>query len=146
MVIPDFKKQSNKARDLILCPCRCLKAYIERTESLRGEKKELFITYQEGRNRPASKNTISRWIVSTIKEAYSSCGKSYSDRPRAHDTRKMAVSWALFNGATTKEIMKAAHWSQENSFTEFYLKDVAKEEGNFARASILKTRRKGGKE
>ena len=58
----------------------------------------------------------------------------------------MAVSWALFNGATTKEIMKAAHWSQENSFTEFYLKDVTKEEGNFARASILGTRRKGGKE
>ena len=144
--IPDFKKQSNKAKDLILCPCRCLKAYIERTESLRGERKELFITYQEGRNKPASKDTIARWIVSTIKEAYRSCGEEYSSKPRAHDTRKMAVSRALFNGATIKEIMKAAHWSQENSFTKFYLKDVAKEEGNFARASILGTMRKGGED
>ena len=111
-----------------------------------GEKrKELFVTYQEGRSNPASKDTIARWIVSTIKQAYSSGGKTYPGKPNAHDTRKLAVSWALFNGASIKEIMKAAHWSQENSFTKFYLKDVAKEESNFARASILGTIRDGGR-
>ena len=58
----------------------------------------------------------------------------------------MAVSWALINGANIKEIMKATHWSQENSFTKFYLKDVVIEEGNFARASNLGTMTKGGED
>ena len=141
--IPDFKKHSNKAKDLVLCPCRCLKAYLEKTKSLRGDKEELFITYQEGKNNPASKSTIARWIVSTIKQAYESCGETYPGNPSAHDTRRLAVSWALFNGASIKEILKAAHWSQEDSFTKFYLKDVSKE-SNFARASILGTMKDGG--
>ena len=137
--IPDFKKHTNKAKDLVLCPCRCLKVYLERTRDIRVNEEALFITYQEGKNNPASKCTIARWIVSTIKQAYESCGTPYPENFRAHDTRKLAVSWALFNGASLKEILQAAHWSQENSFTSFYLKDVSKEEGNFARASIMGT-------
>ena len=116
----------------------------KKSEGLGSERKELFVTYQEGKSNIISKDTIARWIVSTIKQAYSSGDKTYPDKPSAHDTRKLAVSWALFNGASIKEIMKAAHWSQENSFTNFYLKDVAKEESIFARASILGTIREGG--
>jgi len=121
-----------------------LKAYLERTRDLRGDQEELFITYREGRSNPASKDTIARWIVSTIRQAYESRGTPYPEEPRAHDTRRLAVSWALFNGASLKEILQAAHWSRENSFTTFYLKDVSKEQGNFAKASILGTVRDRG--
>ena len=31
--IPDLKRHSNKAKDLVLCPCRYLKAYTERAKS-----------------------------------------------------------------------------------------------------------------
>ena len=57
---------------------------------------------------------------------------------RAHDTRRLSSSWALFNGVAVTDIMEAAHWSSENTFTSFYLKDVC-HEGNFARASVLET-------
>ena len=58
---------------------------------------------------------------------------------RAHDTRRLASSWALFNGAPVKDILQAAHWACENTFTSFYLKDVLWGEESFARSSILKT-------
>ena len=48
-------------------------------------------------------------------------------------------SGALFNGASVKETLHAAHWYQESLFTKFYLKDVSREERNFARAYILKS-------
>ena len=135
--IPDFRKCSRNAKDLILCPCRCLKNYLERTKSLRGDIEALFITYKKGQIKPASKDTIARWILCTIKRAYETKDLPFPKDSRAHDTRKLSVSWALFNGATLEEILKAAHWTSESTFTSFYLKDVSSNEGNFARTSIL---------
>ena len=117
-------------------PVLLLKTYNERTKSLRRDKEELFVTYREGKSSPASKDTIARWIVSTIKQAYDSRDIAYHREPSAQDTRKLAISWALVNGASVKEILHAAHWSQESLFKKFYLKDVSREEGNFTRASI----------
>ena len=36
----------------------------------RRDTDALFITYQEGNNKPATKDTIARWLVSVIKHAY----------------------------------------------------------------------------
>ena len=108
----------NWAKDLVLCPYRGLKAYLERSKSLRGDK-ELLVTYREGKSNSASKDTIAKWIVSTNKQTYESYGDTYSGEPSAHDTTRLTGSWALVNGASVKRILKAAHWSQENSFTKF---------------------------
>ena len=135
--IPDFRKYTNRAKDLVLCPCRCLRVYIERTQERRDDSETLILTCQEGNIKPASRNTVARWIVSTIKQVYETCRMAVPEGPRAHDTRKLATSWALFNGASLKEVLQAANWSSESTFTSFYLKDVGREEGNFARASIL---------
>ena len=64
---------------------------------------------------------------------------------RAHDTRRLSTSWALFNGASVNDIIKAAHWSSENTFTSFYMKDVPTDEIRFARSAILETARKKSK-
>ena len=117
--ITDLRKCSRNAKDIILCPCRCLKNYLERTSCLRGDIEALFITYKEGQSKPASKDTIARWIVSTIKQTYESKGLPFPKDSRAHDTRKLSVSWALFNGATLEEILKAAHWTSENTWLRF---------------------------
>ncbi|KAK6192565.1 hypothetical protein SNE40_004013 [Patella caerulea] len=123
-------------KDLLLCPCRALDAYIDRTQNLRSNESQLFITYQEGYHKPAAKSSLSRWIVSLLKYVYKTRGR---DLPvvRAHDTRKMSTSWALFNGAPLEDILKAAHWASDNTFTTFYLKDVPTSEASFARSSIL---------
>ena len=63
------------------------------------------------------------------------------DSVRAHDTRRLATSWALFNGASVQEIMQAAHWVNESTFTSFYMRDVPQDDVRFARSSVLETAR-----
>ena len=138
--IPSFHNFATEDRDLLLCPYRALKMYIKRTESQRKEidSDSLFITYQKGVCRPGSKNSVARWIVSLIKWVYQDTSKHLST-VRAHDTRKLATSWALFNGASITEIIRAAHWASESTFTSFYMKDVPTKGARFARSAILET-------
>ena len=44
---------------------------------------------------------------------------------KAHSTRGIGMSWALFNEASLKSALdSAADWSKESTFTRFYLRDV----------------------
>ena len=136
--IPSFDNFTQDDKDLLLCPCRCLKMYLKKSSSYRLNNEALFITYQEGYHKPASTSSISRWIVSTIKHAYCANGLEISEI-RAHDTRKLSTSRALFNGASLKEIFQAAHCSSAKTVAAFYLKDVSWGEENSARSSILRS-------
>jgi hypothetical protein len=60
---------------------------------------------------------------------------------RAHDTRRFATSWALFNGATSDGILQTAHWTTETTFTAFYVKDVPQREVRFGKLLVLDTSR-----
>ena len=66
---------------------------------------------------------------------------------RAHDTRSVSTSWALFNGVSVERIQKAAFWANPNSFISCYLKDVIVPETAFAtvwlRTSRTPTTRSG---
>ena len=138
--IPEFNQFATDSRDLLLCPCRAIRMYIRRTENIRSVSECLFLTYQPGQSRPASKSTISKWIVSLIKFVYERHNERL-DSVRAHDTRRLATSWALFNGASVQEIMQAAHWVNESTFTSFYMRDVPQDDVRFARSSVLETAR-----
>ena len=74
---------------------------MERAKSLRRDKKELVVTYREGKSNPAAKDIIARWIGSTIRQAYNSSNVTYCREPSAHDTRK----WT-FLGAVLQSISK----------------------------------------
>ena len=136
--IPKFDTFATDSEDILLCPCRALKIYLERTKGLRSQILNLFITYQKGNHKAAAKSSISRWIVSLIRYVYENLPQTLTS-VRAHDTRRLSSSWALFNGATIQEILQAAHWASETTFTSFYLKDVSWNEDLFARASLLET-------
>jgi hypothetical protein len=51
----------------------------------------------------------------------------------------------LFNGASITEIIRAAHWASESTFTSFYMKDLPTKGARFARSAIKgrKVRRAG---
>ncbi|XP_063442143.1 uncharacterized protein LOC134722452 [Mytilus trossulus] len=136
--IPKFENYATDPKDLLLCPCRALLAYIKRTEVLRKSQR-LFVTYQKNHHVEASKNSIARWIVNTVKYAYEHADTDTLQFVRAHDTRKLSTSWALFNGLSSQEILRAAHWSNETTFTSYDLKDVPDLESRFAKAAILHT-------
>ncbi|KAJ8301586.1 LOW QUALITY PROTEIN: hypothetical protein KUTeg_020573 [Tegillarca granosa] len=136
LFIPQFDRFATDERDLLLCPCRSLKEYFKRTKSIRGQIENLFLTYQKGFCKAAAKTTLSRWIVSLIRYVYDKLPDLNLGEVRAHDTRRLATSWALFNGASVQSILQAAHWATETTFTSFYLKDVGVED-SFAKASLL---------
>lgn len=68
---------------------------------------KLFLSVNSPHN-PVSSQTISNWIVQTIQMAYKDKNKSV----KAHSTRAIGPSWALFNGSSMKSIMEAADWSR----------------------------------
>ena len=43
---------------------------------------------------------------------------------KAHSTRAVGPSWALYRGASVKSILDAADWSRESTFIKFYLRNV----------------------
>ena len=47
------------------------------------------------------------------------------DQVKAHDVRAFAAFKALKSGVTLEQILSACHWKSHNTFTQFYLKDVA---------------------
>ena len=50
-----------------------------------------------------------------------------------HEVQKFSASWAVFNSAPFDEIMQAAYWKSQTTFTSFYLKAmVTQAEGLFA--------------
>ena len=65
---PTFSSVSSIHEDKRWCPVRALKWYIERTRDIRISER-LFIIPCSPYN-PASKDTISRWIVDLIKSSY----------------------------------------------------------------------------
>ena len=44
---------------------------------------------------------------------------------KAHDVRAFAASKAFQSGVSLDQILSACHWKSHNTFTQFYLKDVA---------------------
>ena len=132
--LPLISSISSETSDRVWCPVRTLKWYLDRMKEIRSSS-SLFIT-SVSPHKPASKATISAWLVQCIKAAGDEA--LLSTRVRAHDTRAIGTSWALFHGASFPEIQKAAFWSNPNSFFSCYLKDVIAAEARFASA-VLKT-------
>ena len=105
-----------------MCPCRALSVYLKRTEPVRNSDSRLFLTFKKGSIHSASKETIAQWLVQTVRTAYEMADAQDFRAARAHDTH--TTSWALFHRVGNSEIMRAASWAAETTFTSFYMKDV----------------------
>ena len=140
--ISSFDAFTSVEEDLRLCPCRALRTYLKRTKSVHNSVSQLFVTFKKGESRAASKASVARWLVTTVKLAYEMAKEQDFSLARAHDTRALSTSWALFQGVRLEEIMRAAFWASETTFTSFYLKDVAWDDASFSR-SILETAKRG---
>ena len=70
------------------------------------------------------KQRLSHWIVEAISIAYNSRGLPLPQGVRAHSTRGMAASLALFKGVSVSDICAAASWSSPHTFVQFNRLDV----------------------
>ena len=103
-----------------LCIISHLKAYIQKTESLR-QGKELFVSYVKP-HKHISRDTLSRWIKSILDMAGID-----SNIFSAHITRAASTSAAYNRAASIDSILNAAGWSKDSTFKKFYWKPVQKQ-------------------
>uniref|UniRef100_A0A6I8SZB8 Uncharacterized protein n=1 Tax=Xenopus tropicalis TaxID=8364 RepID=A0A6I8SZB8_XENTR len=98
---------------------RAIRFYLDRSKSYR--KADAFlVTYGANKGSAASKRTIARWLVNTINYAYDLKKQPKPFRVKAHSTRAVSTSWALYNSATAEQICKAATWASLSTFAKFY--------------------------
>ena len=113
--------------DRSLCPVRTLHYYLDRTSDLRQNKELVFVSFKKGFDKDISPATISSWIKQTVILCYELSDQEAltSHQVKAHDVMAFAASQAFQSGVSLEQILSACHWKSHNTFTQFYLKDVA---------------------
>ena len=129
VVIPALAPTLDKSlkSDRSLCPVRALGYYLDRTSDLRQHKELVFVSFKKGFDRDISPATISSWIKQTVILCYElSDHQAHTlHQVKAHDVRAFAASKTFQSGVSLEQILAACHWKSHNTFTQFYLKDVA---------------------
>ena len=110
------------SEDTSLCPVRALRYYLDRTKDLRQGKDLVFVSFRKGVSA-----TISSWIKQTVLLCYQLSDQAAQDlhQVRAHDVQPFAASKAFQGGVSLDQILSACRWKAHNTFTQFYLKDLA---------------------
>ena len=129
VVIPALAPTLDKSlkSDRSLCPVRALCYYLDRTSDLRQHKELVFVSFKKGFDKDISPATISSWIKQTVILCYElSDHQAHTlHQVKAHDVRAFAASKAFQLEVSLDQILTACHWKSHNTFTQFYLKDVA---------------------
>ena len=108
--------------DLLLCPVRALRIYLDRTLSLAPYCRRLFVS-PSCPTRALSKNAVSFFLREVIHGAEAS-------RPEvgtvcAHDIRGVSTSVAFHRNWSVSSVLDAATWNSSSVFTSFfYLRDL----------------------
>ena len=129
VVIPALAPTLDRSlkEDRTLCPVRALKYYLDHTSQLRQNKELVFVSFKKGFDKDISPATISSWIKQTVILCYEKSDQEAQNlhRVKAHDVRAFAASKAFHSGMSLEQLLSACHWKSHNTFTQFYLKDVA---------------------
>ena len=89
-----------------LCPVRTLGCYVRRTQQVRTTS-QLFVTHGPGLGgKPASRPTLSRWLVEAIRLAYTSRGVGPLEGIRAHSTRGVSSSRAVRGASPSRRSVR----------------------------------------
>ena len=120
------------AADICLCVVDVMKEYLERTKPLRGDITSLFVTYVKP-YKTASKDTISRWIKTTL-------GLAGIDitRFKPHSIRSSSTRAAAIAKIPVDTILRTAGWSGHCTFVKYYKKPI-QNHGELAKALLDST-------
>ena len=123
-----------KSEDLALCPVRALKEYRARTDRFRApSQRALFVSFNVNHSKDITRATISRWLKTTIKNAYSALDHdgrlsqpvlSVANNAKAHKIRAWAATLAA-RSTPLAQVLKAAYWQSTSVFIKHYLRDIA---------------------
>ena len=113
-----------------LCVCHTLDRYIEKTANNRKGENQVLLALLSPFKKVCTQ-TVSRWLKEVLKLAGIDT-KHFN----AHSTRAASTSKAAKLGVSIKEIMEAAHWSNESTFHKFYNKSSKQSTNQFQAAVI----------
>ena len=129
VVIPALAPSLDRSlkEDKSLCPVRALRYYLDRTKDLRSGKDLVFVSFRKSFQKDIVPATVSSWIKQTVLLCYQLSDHEAQNihQVRAHDVRAFAASKAFQGGVSLDQILSACHWKAHNTFTQFYLKDLA---------------------
>ena len=123
ITVPGIAHLNPTEPERMLCPVRQLKLYMWDSERIRGGRQWMFIHWNRS-IRDIMRSHISRWIVETVKEAYTQADRQY-DRVTAHEVRALSASWAYNCQVALPDILSAAFWRSSGVFQNSYLRDMA---------------------
>ena len=108
--------------DLLLCPVRALRIYLDRLSSLSPLRHRLFVSPCRPTRPDLSKNAVSFFLRDMI----SSAGASRPEvgRIRAHDIRGVSTSLAFHHNWSVSAVLESATWSSSSVFSSIYLCDL----------------------
>jgi hypothetical protein len=132
---PGYKPELLKLKsydDKRNCVVQHLLEYVDRTEDIRGETLELFITTKKP-VKAVSRDTVSRWVKSVLKMAGIDTNVF-----KAGSTRAASASKAKALGATIEEILKNGGWTRKSTFAKFYDKKIESHEDRTLGEVILR--------
>ena len=98
---------------------RAVSKYVERTRTIRGAETQLFVSHSKPHKKVVSA-TISRWMVELLGLA----GVDTSQF-KAHSIRGAAASCSHRMGVSMKNILEAAGWASDTTFSRFYHRPTA---------------------
>ena len=110
--------------DLLLCPVRALRFYLDRTNSLSPLRHCLFVSPRRP-SRAMSKNAVSFFLREVIHAAGASRPEVGS--VRAHEVRSVSTSVAFHRNWSVSSVLESATWSSSSVFSSFYLRDIQHE-------------------
>ncbi|KAJ1090954.1 hypothetical protein NDU88_004082 [Pleurodeles waltl] len=117
---------------------RCLKFYLQSTKQIR-KSDQLLVSYSLGRQGAGvTKATIAQWISSTIQLCHTKSGRPLTRHPRAHSTRAVSTSSALFQGIALDKICQAATWKTMHSFTQHYCLESSQRTDSLVGQAVLR--------
>ena len=97
--------------DIRLCVYHCLEEYIQRTEKLRSDDGQLFISFNKPHHK-VNRETVRRWIKNVMDLAGIDVNIF-----KPHSTRLASTSAAAQAEQSLREILKVAGWKSDSTFT-----------------------------
>lgn len=121
--LPVFR--SNKGHPHTLYVKSTIVSYLKATEPFRKVENLVVISHGPRKGQAASPRTIATWLIKIIKRTYIIQSLPILDGLKAHSTRAVATSWAVYCRVSAETICKAATWSSKTTFMSHYRIDPA---------------------
>ena len=129
ITIQEFKQ------DCRICPIKTLREYLKRTDTIRSDEQQLFISFVKP-HKSVSRDTISRDTISRWAKIVLQRSGIDTELFTSHSTRAASVSKAKQKDVPLDEILSQAGWSTAGTFKKFYDKPIVARNDSMAFAIL----------